>query len=402
MAGSEQIAAVAWNVASGASLGQGWDSERKSVVDIEKNVEVDMLKSPHLNQPLVSVVMVVRNVEQFLAEAIESILSQSFTGFEFIILDFGSTDRSKVIAASYAARDDRIRLHEVPTCGLAEARNAACFLAEGEYIALQDADDISMPDRLLWQVEFMEKNPDFGLVGGAAEWVDVRARSLWTLNFPTEDCEIRSALSIRCPFSQTAVVMRREAFVAVGGYRVVFAQAEDYDLWLRISERFRCANLRQAVVKYRIHPQQLSVSGRKQQTLSVVASRASAAFRKNGNPDPLDTANAITLELLAGLNVSRAELQASLFSDYSDWITNMFAAKQYPASLQIAAEVLKLDWEYVERWRIGRLQLILARLYWQQKQFLESFSAGCHALRQHPPSVVRYFGRKLLRCIGVA
>jgi hypothetical protein len=362
-----------------------------------------MLDSPQvarkMNQPLVSVVMVVRNVDRFLAEAVESILCQTFADFEFVILDFGSTDRSKAIGSSYAARDNRIRLHEVPNCGLAEARNAACFLAAGRYIAIQDADDISLPDRLHRQVEFMEKHQNFGLVGGAAEWVDAQGRSLWTLNFPTEDGEIRSALSTRSPFSQTAVLLRREAFVAVGGYRAAFAPSEDYDLWLRISERFPCANLKEVVVKYRIHPQQVSVSGRKQQTFGAVAARASAAFRKNGGPDALNSEQAITPELLARLGVSDAELQTSLFSDYRDWISNMAAAKEYSVALQIAGEVLRSDWEYVEPREIAHLQLVAARLYWQQKQFPKSFVAACHAARQ-PPVLARYFGRALLRRIG--
>jgi cellulose synthase/poly-beta-1,6-N-acetylglucosamine synthase-like glycosyltransferase len=348
------------------------------------------------NQPLVSVVMVVRNVDQFLAEAIDSILGQTFTGFEFIILDFGSTDGSKAIAASYAARDERIRLHEIPACGLAEARNAVCFLAEGKYIAIQDADDVSLPDRLLWEVEFMDKHPDLGLLGGAAEWVDAELRPLWTFNFPTEDREIRTALCTSCPFSQTAVLLRREVFAAVGGYRVAYAPAEDYDLWLRISERYRCANLKQTVVKYRIHPQQVSMTRREQQTLGVVAARKSATFRKNGGPDPLDSVKQITPELLKRLGVSQAELQASLFLDYRDWVTNMFMAGESSVALQVAAEVLRSDWEHVKRREIAYLHLIVARMYWRQRRFPESFSAACHAAR---PSLAMDLGKKLLRRI---
>lgn len=359
-----------------------------------------MLKPPEMarrtNQPLVSVVMVVRNVDQFLAQAIESILGQTFTDFEFVILDFGSTDRSKAIASSYAARDNRIRLHEVPTCGVAEARNAACFLAKGQYIAIQDADDISMPDRLLWEVEFMEKHPDISLLGGAAQWVDPQARPLWTLNFPTEDHEIRSALATRCPFSQTAVLMRREAFVAVNGYRAAFAQSEDYDLWLRISEHFHCANLKQVVVKYRIHPHQASVSRRKHQTFCAVAARASAAFRKNGSPDPLDSVESITPELLASLRVSPAELQVSLFRDYRDWIVSMSSAKEYSVALQIAADLLQSDWEYIERREIAYLHRILARVYWRNRQFRKSFFAACRGVRL---ALDKHFGKKLLRRI---
>src|SRR5579872_1875194 len=120
-----------------------------------------------MSEPLVSVVMVVCNVERFLAEAIESVLGQTFHAFEFIIVDFGSTDKSQGIASSYAAKDARIRLHQIPHCGLAEARNAGCFLARARYIAIQDADDTSLPDRLLWQTDFMEKHAGVGLLGGA-------------------------------------------------------------------------------------------------------------------------------------------------------------------------------------------------------------------------------------------
>lgn len=353
-----------------------------------------------IKQPMVSVAMVVRNVDRYLAEAIESILGQTFTDFEFIILDFGSTDQSKAIASSYAALDQRIRVHEVQNCGVAEARNAACFLAQGQYIAIQDADDISMPDRLLRQVEFMESHEDFGLLGGAAEWVDSVGRSLWTNIFPTGDSEIRSALSTRFPFSQPSALMRREAFVAVGAYRAVFAETEDYDLFLRISEHFRCANLKEVVVKYRIHPQQASVARRKVQTLCAVAARASAVCRKNGSPDLLNSAKVITPELLARMGVSEAELQTSLFTDYRDWIRNMFAAKEYSAALKIAAEVLRSNWEYVERREIADLQLIAARLYWRQNQFSKSLVATCHAVRQQP-QLAKYFGQTLLRRVGL-
>ena len=97
-----------------------------------------------MNKPLISVVMVICNVDRFLAEAIESILAQSFRDFEFIIVDFGSADNSKAIASHYAAEDTRIKFHEIPHCGLAEARNAGCALAQARYIAIMDADDVSL------------------------------------------------------------------------------------------------------------------------------------------------------------------------------------------------------------------------------------------------------------------
>src|SRR5208283_4170722 len=120
------------------------------------------------DKPLVSVVTVICNVERFLPEAIESVLGQTFRDFEFIILDYGSADRSKNIVLSYAANDSRIKLHEAPPCTYIEAKIAASALAQGRYIAVQDADDNSLPNRLHWEVEFMEKNPAVALLGTAA------------------------------------------------------------------------------------------------------------------------------------------------------------------------------------------------------------------------------------------
>src|SRR5580700_1613954 len=140
-----------------------------------------------MSKPEVSVVMVVCNVDRFLTEAIESIFGQTFRDFEFIIVDFGSTDNSKSIIASCAAKDPRIRFHEIRHCGLAEARNAACFLAQGQYIAVMDADDVSVPERLQWEAEFLRSHPEVGVVGGAKEWIDATGRSLFINGDPSED-----------------------------------------------------------------------------------------------------------------------------------------------------------------------------------------------------------------------
>jgi glycosyltransferase involved in cell wall biosynthesis len=235
-----------------------------------------------MNTPTVSVVMVVCNVDRFLAESIKSILGQSLREFEFIIVDFGSTDKSRAIISEYEAKDDRIKFQTVPHCGLAEARNASCSFARGRYVAIMDADDVSAPQRLAWQVEFLEQYPEVSVLGGAAEWIDKNGRALATFGNPIWDREIRAALLEFCPLWQPSVLMRREAFVDVGGYRPPFAPAEDYDLWLRMSEHFQLGNLKQVVLKYRIHPHQVSIRKQKQQTLGRLAALASASLRKMG------------------------------------------------------------------------------------------------------------------------
>jgi hypothetical protein len=351
-----------------------------------------------MNKPLISVVMVVCNVDRFLAEAIQSILEQTFRDFEFVIVDFGSTDKSKDIASSYAAQDGRIKLHEIPHCGLAEARNAGCFLAQGRYIAIMDADDISLPERLMWEVEFMEKHPEVGVLGGAKEWVDATGRFLFMNGDPTEDHEIRSALSVRCAFCQPTVVIRSEAFALVGGYRAAFAPAEDYDLWLRIAEHFQCANLKQVVLKYRIHPYQVSFRKLRQQTLGILGAQVSSASRKSGKPDPLNGVEEITPALVAGLGVSEATQQTALASHCRDWVRNMRIAGEYSVALKAAVDILKSsDVEHAEGRQIADLWLAAAWLYWKQKGFLSSLLALAHAVSTRPVLVVRPLKQLLQR-----
>lgn len=348
-------------------------------------------------KPLVSVALVVCNVDRFLAESIDSILRQTFTEFEFIIVDFGSSDKSVAIVASYAAKDDRIKFREIPHCGLAEARNTACFLAQGRYIAIMDADDISVENRLLWQVDFMEKHSEVGVLGGITEWIDATGKPIRIENLPTEDRQIKSALASSCPFRQPTVLIRREAFAVVGGYRGAFAPAEDYDLWLRIADHYQFANLDQVVLKYRVHPYQVSFRKRKEQALSVLAARVSASSRRRGSPDPFDSIDEITPAALVASGVSEVTQQTALASEFLCWIRNMIDAGEYAVALNVAIEMLdSADWKHVERWQIANLRLLAARLYWKQKRFAKSFLVASHAMVARPITI----GRPLKALVG--
>ena len=398
--------------------------------------------------PSISVVMVTCNVQRFLAEAIESILEQTFRDFEFIIVDFGSTDDSRSIISSYAAKDSRIKFHEITRCGLATARNAAFSLAQGRYIAVMDADDVSVPDRLAWELEFMEKHPQVAVLGGLAESINAVGKPLafQVHDAPAEHDEIKSAMAVRCPFCHPTVLIRKQAFVLAGGYRKAFVQAEDYDLWLRIAERYKLANLKQVVLKYRIHPHQVSMRKRKQQTLCILAAQASASWRSSGNPDPLDTLEEITPATLAGLGVTEEMQQCAFASDCRDWVRNMAAAGEYAGALKATTAILQSpDWRHVEarqiaklwlsdcrdwilnmcaagecsvaleaalgilrsdlqcldRQQIAEFYLTVARLYWRQKRLLSSFLAASRALMTCPDVAGRLL-RLLVRRVGLA
>jgi hypothetical protein len=353
------------------------------------------------NPPLISVVMITSNVERFLDEALESVLGQTFRDFEFIILDYGSTDKSKDIVSSYAASDTRIKLHTVPPCTYIEAKIAACALAQGRYIAIQDADDNSLPDRLLWEVEFMERNPDVAVVGSAANWINSVGKFLLVSRPPTSHEGIRAALITGSPFVHTSVLMRREIFTQVGGYRRVLLYAEDYDLFARISERFQCANLNQVAVQYRIHARQLSLRTRRQQTIAKLAAQAAASARQTQHVDPLHSVHEISEPLLLEMGVSRAQLQAALFWSYQDWVYNMFLAGEYSVALKTTLEVLASDWEDVDRGQIADLRLMAGRLFWKQKKFARSLVSTCHAVVDKP-ILVRNLFESLLRKVGLS
>jgi len=328
--------------------------------------------------------MVICNVERFLVEAIESVLGQTFHDFEFIILDYGSTDRSKDIVLTYAAKDSRIRLHTTPPCTYIEAKIAVCSLAQGQYIAVQDADDNSLPNRLLWEVEFMENNPDVAVLGTAAQWINAEGRLLLVLEPPTDHEGIRTALLKSSPFVHSSIMMRRENFTHVGGYRRVMTHAEDYDLYLRISEHFRCANLKQVGVQYRIHGNQFSLRTLRQQKVAKLAAQAAASTRQTRGVDPLDSVQEISQSLLLELGVPDTRLQEQLFWGYKDWIQNMFLAGEYTVALKTAVDVLGSDWEGIDQRQVADLRLMVARLFWKKKRFIRSLVAACHAVFTSP------------------
>jgi GT2 family glycosyltransferase len=356
-----------------------------------------------MKAPCISVVMVTCNVERFLAEAIESILGQTFTDFELIMVDFGSTDKTKAIGASYASKDSRLSFHEIPNCCLAQARNAACSLARGQYIAIMDADDISVPDRLQREIAFLEEHPEVGLLGGITQCIDASGApvAIRSHDFPSEDSDIRLALASGCPFCQPTVMIRKEAFVRAGGYRSAFAQAEDYDLWLRIAEHFQCANLKQVVLKYRIHPYQVSIRRRSEQTLCVLAAQASAAARKNGAPDPLSSFTKITPAALVMLGISEATQERKVVNDFSNWIRNMSLAGENSVALDAALEIVETNWAHAEPRQIADLHMTIAGLYWKQQKYLRSFLAGLRAAATRPEVVGRPL-KPLLERIGLA
>ncbi len=213
--------------------------------------------------PLISVLMPVYNAQPYLAEAIESILNQSLSDFEFLILDDGSTDRSLKILQRYAAQDPRIHLTHRANGGYVSALNALLHQATGELIARMDADDMALPERFALQAAFLQAHPEVVCLGGAQDWIDAAGRVLLHHPEAEQDAEIQQlALSGQTPINHPSAMMRRAALLQVGGYDEALCPAEDLDLWLKLGEIGQLANLRDTVLQYRQHSG--SVSERRQ------------------------------------------------------------------------------------------------------------------------------------------
>ena len=225
-----------------------------------------------LQAPRVSVLLPVWNGEAFLEQAMESILRQTLSSFELIVIDDGSTDRTSAIAEEFASRDTRVRvlrrLHE----GFSGTLNAGIAAARGEYVARMDADDISLPERLQKQVAYLDAHPECVAIGAWIEVVNETGRHVGLKTFVTTHDEI-SAVLLRgvSPMAHPTVVARRDALRAVGGYDARCYPSEDLDLWFRLGESGELANLGEALLKHRRHKAAIGVREREKMKAMALA-----------------------------------------------------------------------------------------------------------------------------------
>lgn len=242
--------------------------------------------------PKVSVLMPVYNGEQYIGQAIESILSQTFRDFELIVIDDGSTDKSAEIVDSY--NDKRVRYVENPhNLGLAGARNRAIKVANGDYLAWLDCDDISLPGRLLKQVALLDKHPTVGLCGTWVRTLGLESEQVW--QYPSDPGFVRARMLFDDPVATSSAMIRRDCLAPYDlHFDTRFPPAEDYDLWERVSRKNRVCNIAEVLTLYRIHPNQISSIKREQQRKSV---------------------REIQLRLLRLLNVEPSEVEMLLHLD---------------------------------------------------------------------------------------
>lgn len=229
--------------------------------------------------------MPVYNGEKYLREAIESILNQTFSDFEFLIINDGSTDQSVKIVKSYT--DPRVLLiHHTTNIGITKSLNIGLDLARGEYIARMDSDDISLPERLEKQVAFMDANPEVGVCGTFVKEIGEREH-IWT--FPTDDANIRCRMIFdKCSFAHPTVILRNDVLKKYNlRYHEDYTWTEDYEFWVRCSRYTNLANLRDILLYYRLHSDNVGKihSSRQRET----SCKARLLQIKNLGIDPTET-----------------------------------------------------------------------------------------------------------------
>ena len=204
------------------------------------------------SNPGVSVLLPVYNSANYLRESIESILNQSFKEFELLIICEPCTDGSIEIIKSY--KDSRIiHIQNEKRLGLINSLNMGIELAQGEYIARMDADDVSLPERLAKQVEFLDAHPEVGVLGCAVQVIDDYGNPSHIRQFPVEHGVLRWHLCFYNPIAHPTVMMRREIVERAGGYNSDMVHTEDYDLWRRLSGVTRLSNFQDVLLHLRKH-----------------------------------------------------------------------------------------------------------------------------------------------------
>lgn len=210
----------------------------------------------NINGPKVTVFMAAYNAEPFIAEAISSILGQSFENFELLIVNDGSTDRTVEVIQSFT--DPRIKLiHNGTNKGLAYTRNRALDEAQGEFIAVLDSDDIAVSDRLQLQYDYMTNHQEVALCSGHAALIDGRGRPIGQQFIVPTGNAVNMEMFFGNPFINSAAMFRADVLKEFHGYRE-FVPAEDFDFFLRISEKYPVANMDRLLVYYRVHDQNIS------------------------------------------------------------------------------------------------------------------------------------------------
>jgi len=238
---------------------------------------------------LISVLMPAYDAGNFIGEAIESILAQSYNNFELIIIDDASKDNTWEIMCKYVKKDKRIKAHRnKKRLGISLNRNKLLTLSKGSYVAWQDADDVSINTRLEKQLNELKNNPKLGIIGGYLELFNEDGSRICIRKYPKENKELVKKIFFYSPVSQGASMLRKEVFKKTGVYDKKLNQAEDLDMSFRVAKYYQLSNLQEVVLKCRYHVKSTSTKQMKQNIKNTLWVRNNAVNKYGYSMNPID------------------------------------------------------------------------------------------------------------------
>lgn len=221
--------------------------------------------------PEVSVIIPVYNAQETIQETINSVLNQSFTDFELIIINAGSTDRTLSIIREFT--DTRVQIFNYEPANVAVNRNRGLNHAQGKYITFLDADDLWTSDKLADQVQTLIENPDAALVYSWTDCIDEQGKIIRHCSYPRWNGDVYPQLLLDDFIgSGSNVMMRREAFISVGGFDESLTNAQDTDMWIRLAQLYQFAVVTKSQIRYRIRSNSMSsnILGLEKSNLKVI------------------------------------------------------------------------------------------------------------------------------------
>ena len=224
------------------------------------------------NNAFISVIMATCNGERFLKLAVESILTQTFKEFEFLIVNDKSTDSTPDILKAFSLKDKRIKvITNQENLGLTKSLNKALALAQGKYIARMDDDDISLKERLQKQFDFMESHKEIALCGSLSFVIDERGVVIGEKNLALDDKALNKKLLFNNQLVHSAWFLRANVLKEIGYYNEQFKKAQDYELLFRIATKYKVCNLSEKLIKWRKRENSLSFQDKAQQKYALKA-----------------------------------------------------------------------------------------------------------------------------------
>ncbi len=235
---------------------------------------------------MVTVLMAVNKDDGFLNEAIQSIINQNYSNFEFVIVANNCADSLWSAINAWAEKDYRIKPFRIKIGGLAFALNYGIEQAHGEYILRMDADDIAMPDLIEKKIAFLQNNPEIDVLGSQLSYIDEKSevvKKIFPSNHPEKHSEIVANLAYKCVICHPSVIFKKQAVISAGGYRFGY-YGEDWDLWIRLwlnGSKFH--NLKDTLIKYRLHENQMTARSFCSRTSAEISGMLWMHYKKTRN-----------------------------------------------------------------------------------------------------------------------